>query len=137
MINLHDIDEIETGDVISYHKTDADRMVGIKAQHQVILQSPERVQKLFRNIIDEFEAQTSVEARFVKAVDKFEPFVHLYNAEGKALLHKMKTTQIQSVANKYEFVEQFASIKLFFTSLNKVMVEEGYFYLHESEPVIV
>ena len=84
MVLLHDIVEIDAGDVFCYDvqgnvgKADreqqaADRIFG--------LLPPDQAQD-FRQIWDEFEAQQSSEAQFAAALDRIQPFLHNLKTDG-------------------------------------------------------
>ena len=54
MILLHDIDEIETGDMIGYLKTDAHREIERGAQEKVIAKIPESLRESMITLLDEY-----------------------------------------------------------------------------------
>lgn len=128
MITWHDIDEIETGDMLGYKKSAADRAREADAARRVIEQAPQSLQALLSSVLTEYEARESIEAKFVKALDKLEPLIHLYNERGKDLLHHNKTTLEESESVKRPYVNAFSSTKAFTDILHEVMVKEGYFY---------
>lgn len=127
MALYHDIDEILTGDRIGYLKTDADRAEEYNAQQEVVKMLPELMQQGISVVLNEYEEQQTVEAKFVKAIDKIEPLFHLINENGKEILHRNKTTQSQSRSVKDKYVEDFPYIKRFNVILNQYMTENGYF----------
>ena len=96
MALIHDIDEIETGDTIGYLKTDQDRAREIDSMKLVISKLSNVLKETFTELAEEYESQSSPEARFVKAIDRIEPLFHIYSEEGKKILNENKTTFNQS-----------------------------------------
>lgn len=128
MITLHDIDEIETGDVIGYLKTEAERAAEVVAMHTVKQKAPSVLHDSISSVIDEYEARVTKEALFVRAIDKFEPLVQLYTELGRGILLRERCTIEHSRSIKDEHVKHFASIKYFTETMYAVMAAEGYFY---------
>lgn len=129
MITLHDIDEIDTGDVIGYTKTDAMRKVEAEAMRVVMGKSPKHIQELMAEVIDEYEAQETKEAKFVKAIDKFEPTVHLYNDKGRAIMAINKTTSEQHMSIKLPYMNDTPIIKLYTNTMHEIMLSEGFYHI--------
>jgi putative hydrolases of HD superfamily len=127
MITLHDIDEIETGDMIGYLKTDSIRDGEKEAKLKVLAGSPTHLQNNFRLLIDEYEDQQTIEAKFVKAIDRFEPLLQMYSDFGKKIISINKTTAEQSKRIKDNFIEPFPVIHQFNLLIQKIMIDEGYF----------
>lgn len=128
MITLHDIDEIETGDVIGYLKTKAERADEVVAMHMVKQKSPSALHNSIGSVIAEYEARSTPEALFVLAIDKFEPLVQLYTELGRGILLRERCTLELSRSIKDEHVKHFASIKYFTETMYTIMAAEGYFY---------
>jgi 5'-deoxynucleotidase YfbR-like HD superfamily hydrolase len=127
MITLHDIDEIETGDVLGYTKTDKDRESEGGIMRQVIMKSPEHMQTHMLERVNEYEEQQSIESRFVKAVDKFEPLIQIYNNEGKQILHRNGTTAAQSASIKDHYLKTFPLMYEYYLIIHQAMIDEGFF----------
>ncbi len=72
MILMHDMGEIETGDIVMGVKNEAHAEKESTAINQVIKSSPKFIAKEIRSLYDEFENPQSLEAKFVKAIDKLE-----------------------------------------------------------------
>lgn len=128
MITLHDIDEIETGDVIGYTKTQAMLDAEGDAMRKVMLNSPEHMQAPMTILINEYEAQVSPESRFVKATDRFEPQIHLFNTKGKTILQHHKTTREQNMSLREIKLKPYPYLYSYYQTIEKVMYNEGYFY---------
>jgi 5'-deoxynucleotidase YfbR-like HD superfamily hydrolase len=127
MITWHDMDELETGDVIGYKKTEADKEREATAIQSVIGRTPNTIKIRFVSILDEYQKQASVESRFVKGLDKIEPLFQVYNKNGKEILLRNKTTLDDSRRIKDRYVEAFPHMKHFNDVLNRTMDKEGFF----------
>jgi putative hydrolases of HD superfamily len=127
MITLHDIDEIETGDVIGYTKTQAMLDAEGDAMRRVMRKSPEHMQAHMAELINEYEAQESAEARFVKALDRFEAPVHLLNEKGKAIQRNGKTTHEQFMSLRETILKPYPYLYVYYKAIDHVMVHEDYF----------
>ena len=127
MITLHDIDEIETGDVLGYTKSQADRDKEGDAMREVILKAPEHMQEQMRERVDEYEKQETIESRFVRAVDKFEPLVQIFNETGKKILHANGTTAAQSASIKEPFLVHFPVMFAYYQIIEQAMIDEEFF----------
>lgn len=127
MIQLHDIDEIETGDIIGYLKTEEQVLNEHKAQERIIAKLPSHMQAIARTLLDEYDNQETQEARFTKAIDKIEPVFHLLNENGKRIcrMHNQTHEQHRSIKDKY--VSFFPYIKRFNEVTAKTMVDQGFF----------
>ncbi len=123
----HDIDEILTGDRIGYLKTDADREKEYDAQVEVLKLLPDLLKERATSCLLEYEQQTTIESRFVKAIDKIEPLFHLINENGKEICKQTNVTYSQSRSIKDKYVEEFPFIKRFNDVLSQFMLTEGYF----------
>lgn len=84
LVLIHDVVEIDAGDVFSYANFDpsekhrkeclaADRIFQILPSDQA---------QFFRDLWNEYEEQNSIEARFARAVDRLQPFLHNYYTDG-------------------------------------------------------
>lgn len=127
MITWHDMDELETGDMIGYKKTDADRAREVTAMQSVIEKAPDSIKKSIKTTTEQYNNQETVEARFVKALDKIEPLFHLYNPQGKVILIRNKTTLDDSRRIKDTYVAAFPYIRRFNDVLNETMDKEGFY----------
>jgi len=127
MITWHDMDEVETGDMIGYLKTEEDRAREDTAMSAVFKKSPETIRTRIVTIVEEYQKQETVESRFVKALDKIEPLFQIYNENGKNILLRNKTTLEDSRKIKDKYVAPFPFIKTFNDVLNVTMDKEGFF----------
>ena len=127
MITWHDMDELETGDMIGYKKTDADRQREATAIKTVINKAPAVLRTRIAEIISGYQKQETVEARFVKALDKIEPLFQIYTQNGKEILLRNKTTLEDSRRIKDTYVDAFPYMKHFNEILNTTMDKEGFY----------
>lgn len=127
LIQYHDIDEILTGDTISYLKTDAQRAAEASAAEKVAAQIPVFLQQKAMRAITEYENLSTPEARFVKAIDRLEPAFHLYRGSGKNICHFHKVTQVNHSRIKDPYTNSFLYIHRFNKVLEKAMQNEGFF----------
>ena len=87
MLLIHDVVEIDAGDTLLYAEAEAQR-----AQHERELAAADRLFGLLpedqgltlRALWDEFEARESPEAKFAAAIDRLQPLLQNFMAEGAA-----------------------------------------------------
>lgn len=132
LITVHDMDEIETGDTINYLKTPEILAAERKAQERVVANAPAHLQEHLKNHLDEYEAQETNEARFVKAVDRIEPLFQTYSPFGKAIFEINKTRFEDSMRFKEIYIKPFPVMYEYYRVLQQTMVDEGYFYREEA-----
>ena len=123
----HDIDEIETGDVVGFLKTDADRAKEKGALAKVISQSPELIQQEISNSISVYKAQQTLEARFVKAIDKIDPVIYFLNENGKQVFTISPATKAQHCNIKEPYFIGFPYISRFHTATLPIFEKRGFF----------
>lgn len=128
MIQYHDIDEIETGDVISYLKSESDQAKERDAAELVINKLPFLTQEKIRIALNEYKLKETFESRFVKALDKIEPVFHLYNEEGKGMMLKLKTTKDQHDRVKFPHLQDFPVILRFSEVMTETFAKEGFYH---------
>lgn len=127
LITWHDIDEVETGDILAYAKTDQDRKRAKEILPKVISGLPEINQNHIRTLLEEYEAQMSPEAKFVKAIDKIEPMFEVRGEGYKTILHDNKNTVEQHWSPRRKYLENHKYIWRFATVTTDYLVKEGYF----------
>lgn len=127
MITWHDMDELETGDKISWKKTAADIESEKTAWKAVLPHLPELVRDTVILAVEEYENLSTPEAKFVKGIDKIEPLFHMYNAKGKAWSLSMKMTRYDADRIKLKYIEQFPYMQRFTSVVHDAMEAEGFF----------
>lgn len=126
-ITWHDMDELKTGDTISWKKTEEQIEAEKEAWQTVVPELPETLQAAVAKVVGDYEHQSSKEGKFVKAIDKSEPLFHLYNQAGKAWCRSVKLTRHDSERIKEPYLSDFPYITRFVTVLHNTMQEELYF----------
>jgi putative hydrolase of HD superfamily len=100
MLLVHDIVEIEAGDVFVY---DAVALAGKEAKEEEAAAKlygllPEDVRDRLIGAWREFEARATPEARFAHAVDRLMPMLHNYASQGQSWIrHGVRRSQVLSV----------------------------------------
>lgn len=74
----HDMAEAVVSDMTTRTKTEAHKKAEIAAERKLVLTAAPHLQTHMDELFSEYEAQATIEARFVKAIDKIEPLFHLY-----------------------------------------------------------
>jgi 5'-deoxynucleotidase YfbR-like HD superfamily hydrolase len=128
LITVHDFDEIETGDYLSYIKDASHKSESEEALPKVLAQIPEHLSETFNQLIDEYEAQSTSESQFVKAIDKIEPLIQVYTEKGRSICHRNKCTAEDSLRIKSKYIEPFPYIKTFSLTLHETLVDGGYYW---------
>lgn len=126
-ITWHDMDEIETGDTISHWKTEVHEKEAELALPKVIANLPEVIRLHTKELMREYEAKTTPEARFVKAIDKAEPLFEMRFDSYKQVLHDNGNTLENHWDTKRKYVESFPYIFRFVDVLTNVLEKEGFF----------
>lgn len=116
IITVHDIGEVETGDILTQDKTEAMRKKETLALETVYQKSPKLMQKELRELLTEYEERDSIESKFVKAIDRIEPTVHLHDPKTSATL-KINHTQYDKSNN----IEKGHTVE--FPFINKFIIE--------------
>lgn len=127
LITWHDIEEIETGDIIGYLKTDQDRVRESEAKKIVIEKSPTILQPFITDLLNEYQERVSIESQYVKAIDKMEPLCQIFNDNGKKVLLQNGTTFNEHRRIKDPYVQNFPHIKYFTEVVGEEMQKQGFF----------
>jgi len=127
MITFHDVDEVITGDIVGYLKTEDDKEAERKATIMVLKGAPDSMRQTLTDTLEEYEKRESIESRFVKAIDKMDPVIHIFNQDGKELLNRMKTTRDQHDSIKKPYFVGFPTMDRFYSVLIEEMDTEGFF----------
>lgn len=127
LITWHDIDEIETGDIIGYLKTDADREREKHATETVLAKAPEHLSARIKDCLKEYKDQKTLESQFAKAVDKLDPVFYLYNENGYKLFKLHRATKEQHCRIKEPYLKKFPYMFRFYQVVTNQLEEEGFF----------
>lgn len=97
MLLIHDIVEIDAGDTYAYDQAglETQREREEKAADRIFGMLPEDQAKKFRDLWEEFEAKTTPEAKFARAMDNIQPMMLNAVTDGKAWMeHGVYLNQI-------------------------------------------
>lgn len=128
MITCHDFDEIETGDIISWKKTTEDKAEEVLANETVIKKSPLHMQAFITKRLSEYEGQESAEAKFVRAIDKIEPYIHVFKDKNRPLFTLNKCEAEDSIRIKEPYVSAFPFIRKCSYTIHEELIRQGYFW---------
>jgi len=135
MIMVHDIVEIETGDYPTFKRTDEINKKEEEMLAVVGRKSPELLSKNIVDYVDEYERQTSEEARFVKALDKFEPSFYMMGDAGKKMIRegtKLTRKQFEYCKEKEAYaVSDYPVMAKFHRIITEYLEENNYFIADE------
>lgn len=81
MVLIHDIVEIDAGDILFYNKNAAVKDKEIAAAERIFGLLPEEQKREYISLWAEFEEKKTPEAAFAAAVDRLEPILQNYLAE--------------------------------------------------------
>lgn len=128
-ITWHDIEEAETGDIMSHVKTDEDRLVADEALHKVIASLPDAILNDVQKLMEEYEGKLTPEARFVRAIDKIEPLLEVYSGtEGyKTIMHDIDFTLEKFWETKRPHISDFPYVLRFATVMSEHLDKRGFF----------
>lgn len=86
MLAIHDIPEVVSGDVFVYDQTDAHCEAEERGAVEIFSLLPENMQEDLLGLWQEFEKGITPEARFAKALDRFQPYLCNLNNGGGSWL---------------------------------------------------
>ena len=98
LVVMHDMGEIETGDIVTNKKTQVHFELEAEAIKQVAKKSPDFIKREIESNFHRFENPTTPEERFAKAMDKFEGLSFWFTDEG---IRMIKTISSNEVITKY------------------------------------
>lgn len=128
LAEFHDIDEIVTGDFVSFVKTTEQVAEGKAAVPVVIAKLPDSMQQFVTELLKEYEAQETEEAQFVKAIDKIEPSFHVYSENGMKINHNVTGVSYKDHRRiKDPYTENFPLIHRFSDVLSRTLRDQGFF----------
>ena len=94
MILMHDMGEIETGDIVTNKKTKADTELEYVAIKSVKVKSPNFVKREVESIFERFEEPQTPEERFAKAIDKFEGTIFWFTDDGIKMIKSVSSNDV-------------------------------------------
>jgi 5'-deoxynucleotidase YfbR-like HD superfamily hydrolase len=127
MVLIHDIVEIDAGDIFIYdtagmaQKEERER----RAAERIFRLLPEDQGGEFRALWDEFEERATPEARFAGALDRLQPLLHNYHTQG-ASWRAHGITSHQVIAMNRHIAEGAPALWDFARALIEDAVRQGY-----------
>lgn len=131
MITWHDMEEIETGDTISHKKTEAHLKEAEIGLEVALSKIPTLLQPEVTDLMTEYEAHQTPEAKFAKAIDKAEPMFEVWDEVYKEILHKNGNTVTNHMETKEKHVKDFPYIYRF-VKVGTDRLEKNGFFLSET-----
>lgn len=115
---IHDLVEVKTGDVITFSLTEEELAAKEAAEQKALEELLEELPPYTASLLREYEKQETLEARFVRAVDKLMPFVVDIVGQGSRLVHEQYKVNSQTelrdqhIKNHERFVRRFGDFAL-------------------------
>lgn len=127
-ITWHDMDEIEIGDIMAHIKTDEDRKRAEESLKKELDNLPEVLKDEVNSLMHQYEGKETIEARFVRAIDKLEPAFEAISANGfNKMLHDLGVTLEKHWAVKRPHIKDFPYITRFTEVLTEYLDKNNYF----------
>lgn len=120
LILIHDLVEIYAGDTFAFDKTGniSKKERETKAAKKLFAKLPKELGKLFHDLFNEFEANSTPEGRIAKSFDKLQPMLQVIICNGGAWKkHKVTFEDIRS--NKDAFMQHDETINSIYNELLK------------------
>lgn len=103
LILMHDLGEIETGDIVTTKKNGSDIEKEKEAIKHVIEKSPDFISREVAQAFEGFEDPKTVEERFARAMDKFEGMLFWFSDEGISMIKTVSSNdEIRGYFDKLE-----------------------------------
>lgn len=131
MITWHDIDEIETGDILYHRKTDKDREEAEAILPKVISGFPDSIHRFTTELLTEYETRKTPESKFVKAIDVVEPLIEVRTESYKTIMHSNGITLKNHWGSKRRHAENFPYILRFMEVVTDHLDANGFFLSEE------
>ncbi len=127
MVLVHDLVEIDAGDVLVYDRDKGSEWRGREreAAERIFRILPADQADEVRALWEEFEARATPEARFAAALDRFQPILHNYQTQGK-LWREHGVTSDQVIAHNRHMAEGAPRLWEYAHDLIRDAVERGY-----------
>lgn len=136
IITWHDMDEIESGDFVPWEKTDTIKAKQNEEFATAMNNAPEHLRTEITSAFNAYEHLDSAEARFVKAIDKIDPFIEEYNENGKKLrIQQPATPEMLAIDKKIAYTRNFPCIHRFLQFFHEAYQAEG-FYVYSDDKLI-
>lgn len=125
MILMHDMGEIETGDIVMGLKTATHSNEEEKAIKKVARKSPNFIQKDIVHLYAEFENPKTIEGKFAKAIDKIEAQFWFGEVTKDFKMVKKATTLQQRISNENKRIKIFKELEFpYISAFAKILRED-------------
>jgi 5'-deoxynucleotidase YfbR-like HD superfamily hydrolase len=128
LINVHDVDEIETGDIVGWAKTPEDRLREEEAQKILLHKIPHRMRERTEELLRIYKEQNLIEAKFVKAIDKLEPHVHFFREKRRVMFALNKVTAEKAMGIKEPYMVNFPFIQKCNRVIHEGLLKSDYYW---------
>jgi 5'-deoxynucleotidase YfbR-like HD superfamily hydrolase len=125
----HDFSEIKHGDVVTYHKTQADVDREREDAKEVFASLPSSLQKIGYDSWYAYEHHVGPEAHFAYAIDKIEPLFELLDPVNERSVKDLKITYSMNLTNKLKATAEYPVMKRFTEVVSKDMLDRNVFWL--------
>ena len=131
LIIMHDMGEIETGDIVTTHKTANHTEMERQAIQEVKNKSPDFVSREIENVFESFENPKSKEERFARAIDKFEGLLFWFPDDGIKMIKSFD--KVDDTKYYFEKTEKaivatgMNNVLEYFLIMKKDMIKRGVF----------
>lgn len=127
LIQWHELDEIEQGDIVPWEKTEAIKNA-LRADTQRALEKmPDLLRAEASTYFTMYEEKENPEACFVKAIDKIDPVIDSYTPAGKQRMQNYEITAAQNLAIKRPHIDAYPYISRFNQVIHERFLAEGFF----------
>jgi len=116
---FHDLVENETGDISTYEKTEDDEKKEMGFTDIVSNKIPESIKPLFQSTNQEYEDQSTLEARFCKAIDGLEPNIQLVDQREWVLSKGITREKTDNI--KLKCIQEFPDILAMCNETNNII----------------
>ncbi len=116
-VTWHDMAEAFVGDMTTPTKTKEHETEEKEAENNIVKNAPPHLSQMLQMVYEQYDARTTREAAFVKAIDKIEPNFHLYFLSTKQKDYSnyldLKWTADAYRAHRDPYMREFPLIKKF------------------------
>lgn len=129
MLAVHDVGEIDTGDVFHYSKT-SDNQNEKECIERLFQNLDGPLKAEFLRLWDEFEAAESVESKFARALDRFQPFLYMLQNGGESW-KRNKISYVKALKKNEHIAEGSVVLWETYQTLAAEAQKNGLFYEEE------
>jgi putative hydrolases of HD superfamily len=128
IFTFHELGEIKHGDIVTWKKTEEDRIKEREAAKEVFESLPKEFGAMGYTYWKEYEEKKSPEARFADALDKIEPLFELFDTANERSVKRLQITYEQNLSNKLNRTEEFPVMRRFVEVISNDMKARDIFW---------